>query len=533
MKRIFRSMIAVLSAVAVLASCNKDTEVVKTMTTDINSVTDVAASNPAEISVALTTNVNWIVQTPDWITPSAVYGSGDAILTFKVGENYVNETTTVQPRTGSIVISGGGTLDGKGVSVSINVSQQGYVYVDPNAPIEQIPDAAEFIDFIKAINAGNTPTRWMNDNGEVTLSADIDLSGFTEWQQFVTAANNGNNSSKVEGKAFSGVFSGNGYKITGFNPTVHLAANQTFGLFSLLDEAVVKDVVLEGNMNVTAEGQADAGMLVGTAYNSSVRNVTVNGKITSAGTTVGKRFSIGGVCGYAYAGTIGETEYGNTLFEDCVVNAEVDFVGGSNTANGATCAMYGGICGFATTPNADNPHKVTIRNCVNNGDMNVKLGRCSGIIATANTGVILEDVTNNGNQVNTIANGRLGNIVCNVSHYCTLKNCVNNGDLDATAAGYSGTAGGIFALAGSATITGIEGGGNYGTIKTLSTAGKYIGLLWANHNAAIPTKNMVASGRIIVDGVEREINASNYMENLGSIKVPESVTDITWVAPKN
>lgn len=533
MKTIFRSIMAILTAAAVLASCNKEVEVVKTMTTDVNAVTDVAASNPAEISVALTTNVNWIVQTPEWITPSAVFGSGDAILTFKVGENYVNETTTVAPRTGEIKISGGGSIDGVGVSASVTVSQLGYTYVDPNAPIEQIPDAAEFIDFIKAINSGNTPTRWMNDNGEVTLSNDIDLSEFTEWQQFVTAANNGNNSSKVEGKAFSGVFDGNGYKITGFNPTVHLAANQTFGLFSLLNEGVVKNVVLEGNMNVTAEGQADAGMLVGTAYNSTVKNVTVNGKITSAGTTVGKRFSIGGVCGYAYAGTIGETEYGNTLFEDCVVNAEVDFVGGSNTTNGASCAMYGGICGFATTPNAANPHKVTIRNCVNNGNMNVKLGRCSGIIATANTGVILEDVTNNGNQVNTIANGRLGNIVCNVSHYCTLKNCVNNGDLDATAPGYSGTAGGIFALAGSATITGIEGGGNYGTIKTLSTAGKYIGLLWANHNAAIPTKNMVASGRIIVDGVEREINASNYMENLGSIKVPESVTDITWVAPKN
>jgi hypothetical protein len=248
---------------------------------------------------------------------------------------------------------------------------------------------------------------------------------------------------------------------------------------------------------------------------------------------VAKRFSIGGVCGYAYAGVIGETDFGNTLFEDCVVNAEVDFVGGSNTANGATCAMYGGICGFATTPNAANPHKVTIRNCVNNGDMNVKLGRCSGIIATANTGVILEDVTNNGDQVNAIANGRLGNIVCNVSHYCTLKNCVNNGDLDATAEGYSGTAGGIFALAGSASITGIEGGGNYGTIKTLSTAGKYIGLLWANHNNTIPTKNVIASGRIIVDGVERDINASNYMEHVGFIKDPSCVTDITWVAPKN
>ena len=79
----------------------------------------------------------------------------------------------------------------------------------------------------------------------------------------------------------------------------------------------------------------------------------------------------------------------------------------------------------------------------------------------------------------------------------------------------------------------ISGGGNYGTIKTLNTAGKYIGLLWANHNNKIPTEGMVASGRIFVDGVEREINESNYMENLGYMKNPEVVTGITWVAPKN
>ena len=209
MKTFFRSIMAILTAAAVLASCNKEVEVVRTMTTDVNAVTDVAASNPAEISVALTTNVNWIVQTPDWITPSAVYGSGDAILTFKVGENYVNETTTVAPRTGEIKISGGGSLDGNGVSVIITVSQQGYTYIDPNAPIEQIPDAAEFIDFIKAVNAGNAVTRWMNDNGEVTLSNDIDLSEFTDWQQFVVASTNGNNGCNITGNAFNGVFNGN------------------------------------------------------------------------------------------------------------------------------------------------------------------------------------------------------------------------------------------------------------------------------------------------------------------------------------
>lgn len=527
MKTFFRSIMAILTAVAVLASCNKEVEVVKTMTTDVNAVADVAASNPAEISVALTTNVNWIVQTPDWITPSAVFGSGDAILTFKVGENYVNETTTVAPRTGEIKISGGGSLDGKGVSAVITVSQQGFTYVDPNAPIEQIPDAAEFIDFIKAVNAGNAVTRWVNDNGEVTLSNDIDLSEFTDWQQFVTESTNGNNGCNITGNAFKGIFNGNGYKITGFNPTVHLAANNTFGLFPAVYEGVVKNVVLEGNLTVTAEGQADAGMLVGTAYNSTIQNVTINGKITSAGSTVAKRFSIGGVCGFAFS-----QDTKTMVIDKATVNAEVDFVGGKNQANGATAAMYGGIVGFATTPKVIGEFGVIISDCVNNGNMNVTLGRCSGIVATANCGTTITGCTNNGDQINKIANGRLGNIVCNLSYNSHIINCVNNGDLDATVDDYKGTVGGIFALAGDATSV-IEGGGNYGTIKTLSTAGKYIGLLWANHNNTISTKNMVASGRIIVDGVEREINASNYMEHIGFIKYPDYVTDITWTAPKN
>ena len=410
--------------------------------------------------------------------------------------------------------------------------------MDPNPSLGGRTDAEEFAKFIVAANTGQSLKRWTNEaTGEVLLLADIDLSGETiDWQALAdaTKTSNANNASLVVENTtpFEGVFNGDNHKITGFNPVVVLGANQTFGLFQVAHNATIKNVELSGTFNVTATDQADAGMLVGTAIHSTITNVKIGGKVVSAGSTAAKRFSIGGVCGYAYAGVISETEVGKTLIEGCVVNAEVEFDGGTNQANGATCAMYGGICGFATTPNADAAHKVTIKNCVNNGNMNVKIGRCSGILATANTGVILEDVTNNGDQVNTVANGRLGNIVCNVSHYCTLKNCVNNGDLDATAEGYKGTAGGILALAGSATITGIEGGGNYGTIKTLNTAGKYVGLLWANHNNTIPTKDIVASGRIFIDGVEVAISEANYMEKVGYIKDPSCVSNILWVAPK-
>ena len=536
MKNIFKSILALVCCGAFLASCEQEVPETE-MSVDLTSV-EVEAQNPEDVSVTLTTNANWILTCPEWVTPSATFGSGDAILTFSVAANYKDEKTTTRTRTGEIKISGGGALTGKGATATISIIQQGYTYEDPNKPIGGIPNAAEFAEFIVAANTGGSLKRWTSEEAnEVVLLADIDLSGVEiDWQAIAeaTSTSNANNSSVVVENTtpFEGVFNGDNYKITGFNPTVELGANKTFGLFAVINNATIKNVELSGTLNVTATGQADAGMLVGTAIHSTISNVKIGGKIVSTGSSAAKRFSIGGVCGYAYAGVISEGVTGTTLFENCTVDATVEFDGGTNQANGATCAMYGGICGFGTTPNADAAHKVIIRNCVNNGDMKVKIGRCSGIIATANTGVVLEDVTNNGDQVNTVANGRLGNVVCNVSHYCTLKNCVNNGDLDATAAGYSGTAGGIFALAGSATITGMEGGGNYGTIKTLSTAGKYAGLLWANHNNTFPTTNIVASGRLFIDGVEKEISEANYMEHLGSIKDPSCVSNIIWVAPQ-
>lgn len=542
MKNIFKSILALVCCGAIFASCEQEVPETE-MSVDLTSI-DVEAQNPESVAVSLTTDANWILTCSEWITPSATYGSGDSIISFQFATNYKDEKTTTRSRTGVIKISGGGALTGKGAVVTINVNQAGYTYVDPNPSLGGITDAEEFAQFIVAANSGGSLKRWTNeDTGEILLLADIDLSGEDiDWQALAdaTKTSNANNASLVVENTtpFEGVFNGDNHKITGFNPVVELANNQTFGLFPVIHNATIKNLELSGTFNVSSvrdaevAGTADAGMLVGTAIHSTVSNVKIGGKIVSVGSTKAARFSIGGVCGYAYAGLITETEAGQTLFDGCVVDAVVEFDGGTNQANGATCAMYGGICGFATTPNKDAAHKVTIKNCVNNGDMNVKIGRCSGILATANTGVILEDVTNNGNQVNMVANGRLGNIVCNISHYCTLKNCVNNGDLEATAEGYSGTVGGIFALAGSATTTGIEGGGNYGTIKTLSSAGKYIGLLWANHNNTFPTTNIVASGRIIVDGVEREISEANYMEHLGSIKDPSCVTNILWVAPK-
>ncbi len=529
MKQIFKSIVALLCCGAMFASCEQEVPKAE-MSADLTSI-EVEAQNPEEVAVTLTANTSWLLTTPKWVTASATYGSGDAILIFTVESNYKNETTSTQSRKGEIQISGGGALTGKGVVITIPVTQQGYTYVDPNPSLGGIPDVDEFVDFIKAANSGGPLKRWTNDNGDVVLLADIDLSNANiDWQKMAddTEVTNGNNSCEVLGTPFTGVFDGDNHKITGFNPTVELGANKTFGLFCAVRGATIKNVELEGTMNISATGQADAGMLVGTAYNSTISNVKVNGSLVSTGTTKSNRFSLGGICGYAFS----ENDV-NTVIDGATVNVEVNAVGGTNLSNGGAGAMYGGIVGFATAVNAADKSIVIVKNCVNNGNMNVTLGRCSGIVATANTGVTMQDCTNNGNQVNKITDGRLGNIVCNMAHYTKMINCVNNGDIDATAEGYKGTVGGLLALTGSETCLEITGGGNYGTIRTVSTVGeKYRGLLWANHNRKTPTSGLIASGRLFIDGVEVEINASNYMQYLGWNTYPEILQNITWVAPK-
>lgn len=529
MKQIFKSIVALLCCGAIFASCEQEAPKAE-MSADLTSI-EVEAQNPEEVAVTLTANTSWLLTTPKWVTASATYGSGNTILIFTVEPNYKNETTSTLARQGEIQISGGGALTGKGVVITIPITQEGYTYVDPNPSLGGIPDAEEFVDFIKAANSGGPLKRWSNDNGDVVLLADIDLSNTNiDWQKMAddTEAINGNNECTITNTPFTGVFDGDNHKITGFNPTVVLAANKTFGLFCTTSGATIKNVELTGTMNISTTGQSDAGMLVGTAYNTNIANVKVNGNIVSTGSTASKRFALGGVCGYAFSqnGT-------NTVIEGATVNVEVNAVGGANLSNGGAGAMYGGIVGFATAINAADASIVIIKNCVNNGNMNVTLGRCSGIVATANTGVTMQDCTNNGNQVNKITDGRLGNIVCNMAHYTKMINCVNNGDIDATAEGYKGTVGGLLALTGSATCLEITGGGNYGTIRTVSTVGeKYRGLLWANHNRTTPTSGLVASGRLFIDGVEVEINASNYMQYIGWNTYPEILQNITWVAPK-
>ena len=538
--KVLKCFMTLLLGAMVLVSCEeKEPEnKVYTIEVDRTAITDVAANNPGVEALVITTDAPyWLLTAPDWVTPDQKQGVGggkSTIVSLTIASNYKNEATTTYARSGEIKISGGNT------SVTVPINQLGHTaVVDPNASIGGIPNLQEFLDFVNAVNEGEAPIRWMNSKMEVELLADIDLASVTEWRPIGDAfTTNGNYVSAVKsgtGNAFTGVFNGGGHTIKNFKASATLEDQATWGLFGFIDHATVKDLNVEADVTLAANGTADAGVVVGTAFCSTIENVKLAGKITSAGSTVGKRFAIGGIAGFVFCEySAAEGTAYESFVKDCEVTMEVNIDCGANTASGATGVMYGGIAGFATKADEDTPCFNHILNCVNNGTMTMRTGRCSGIVPTCNRATIVEKCVNNASQVNTIENGRIGQIVCNLSKYSGVVDCVNNGDLTTTTA--QTTTASLVALIGDDTayITGGEKPCNTATIIGGNTS--YLGLIAANISKCMKVSDLIVSGKL---GVYKEdgkhemyaVNNSNVMEYIGTINAnyKDKVTNITYV----
>lgn len=535
MKTITKITLSLLIGAAVAVSCKKE-EPTYTITADRTAVADIAANNPGAEAIVITTDAPyWILQTPEWVKADPVTGVGggaSTIVTLTVDSNFKSETTPTNPRSGILKFSGGKT------SLSIPINQLGHsATIDPSLSIGGIPSLEEFRDFITAVNEGTGLVRWMNNNWEVELLTDLDLSEFTEWTPIgnVESTGNANNGCKLKGNAFDGVFNGGGHTIRNFKVTHDVTEGCTFGLFGALDHATVKNLNVEAEWNITASGTADVGIVAGTVYCSTIENVKVNATINSTGTTASnKRFAIGGIAGFVFS--VYDSEDGvayDSWIKNCETTATVNISAGANTANNATCVMYGGIATFST--NVKDNSRNHIENCVNNGTIVTDIGRVSGIVPTANYGTIIQGCTNNASQVNNNGNGRIGQICCNLSTNSAVIDCVNTGDLTST--GESTTAGALVALVGDATAY-VEGGArcaNTGTILGRNT--RYLSLLVANNNAFDHIRDVVLSGKLGVykaDGNHEmyDVNSGNIMEFIGYIApaYAEVITNITYVS---
>ena len=534
MKTIIRTASALLLGAALIISCEKKQDpVTYTMTADRTSISDVAANNPSDETLVLKTNAtSWLVLTPDWVTATPNSGAGSengTIITLKIASNYKNEATDTAPRSGVLKFSGSGaTLD-------IPINQLGHTAViDPNASIGGITDLGEFQDFVTAVNEGNGLSRWLNADGEVELLADIDISSVTDWTPIgnVTATGNGNNASKPEGPVFSGTFNGGGHTIKNFKASTVIPAGGTWGLFGCTMNATIKNLILEADVTLEAAETADAGVLVGTAYSTTIQSVQVKGKVNVKGSqTNDKRFAIGGIAGFVFSIAADGVSYDTTI-KDCVVDLAVTGNSGANVKNGATGVHFGGIAGFCTNPKDDSRNH--IEDCTFQGSLGIDCGRCAGIAGVGNFGTIFKGCVNNADQVNGFANGREAGVVCVIAEQCAIIDCVNNGNLTTTDA--KTQAGGIFTLLNHATCY-VEGGANYGTIlcafETDDQGRRFAGLVGANFSKFDHVSGVTVSGKIGTDANNiADVNAGNFMDYIGYRVegADEKISNLNYVA---
>ncbi|MGN0189703.1 MAG: BACON domain-containing protein, partial [Candidatus Cryptobacteroides sp.] len=324
-----------------------------------------AAGGPLVFKVERNTSYSLDIQA-DWIRRADTKAVLGEYLRLEAEPN-----ESAQSRSANLVFSPQGAA-----SRTVTVKQEG---IRQNG----IATAADFLSFAEAVNSSLPLERFCNEAGEVILLDDIDLKGCELVPVGMPVKiSNSNTSMTYEGPSFKGVFNGQGHCISNITLDKKVAAESTYGIFGVLDGGTVKNLVLgrEGDESVArvfAAAQADAAILVGSACNgATVENCVNNVPLEIRGTeSDSKRFSCGVFVGYACS-----TDKAVSL-NSLVNNAPVKASSGANTASTASGVMAGGIAGFCT---GSGTAVTMVENCVNNGNIEAKCGRSSGIVATMN-----------------------------------------------------------------------------------------------------------------------------------------------------
>ena len=353
-----------------------------------------------------------------------------------------------------------------------------------------IRDAADFLAFAAAVNAGESTAQWENAQGWVNLLADIDFTGVTSWTPVGNAIapwGSSYNPVVASGHAFTGKFDGNAHHIKNLVLVDNVTtAGDHFGLFGYVGAgAVVQNFVIDNTCSLTVNSSAahSACVIAGVVYDASVRDVTSYAPMTYQGNATGLLHMalIGGI-------------YANT--QNCTVDSVHNNgkITATNTANlnaGATAIHAAGIVGFTNArTSGDDLKTVTVSDSNNYGDMESQAGRTAGIVGAANARTTISGCENRGDQLNTMPKNdgaRLGNIVCFTNTSSTITGCKNYGDLISTTAG---RVGGIVSLANPATYSNNE---NYGEIISDS---QYRGVFFGHINTVTTWTGGKASGKV-------------------------------------
>ena len=237
--------------------------------------------------------------------------------------------------------------------------------------------------------------------------------------------------------AFTGVFDGNGYKITGLKITGPQYSYEGVGLFGNTSGAVIKNLTVDGDVT----GYQNVGILVGYASNTDIINCHSSGIVT--GST--ERYAFGGLVGYLYKGNI---------------------IDSSSSATVSGYGQVGGLVGYVRG-------SATVYNSFATGNVSSTGNSAGGLVGRVNQGGLVVNsyatgsVTGNGEDAASIGgfagsvaiDGRIVNSYStgNVSGYASVGGFIGNVSVDAMvensystgkAVSQSDTAGGFAGIAG-------------------------------------------------------------------------------------
>lgn len=252
------------------------------------------------------------------------------------------------------------------------------------------------------------------------LTADIDL-GYCQWPVIGVLSGNGQ-------RAYTGTFDGQGHMVSGLNIT-SLGGRQKLGLFGVAQDAVIENLTVRGNIDLTG--------------------------VRSYDTTTG----------YIIGGVLGSGEGGGVTIRSCVsqVDISVSFVNDQKAQNSAVGGLVGRLSGSGS-------HEIT--DCRNEGRVYTSFapgayylggfgsgGGQGGIVGFIGASAQLECCVNTG----TVYAGRaagVGGIVGNADgsskESITLNQCANQGAVSNDTGGVllrKGGTGGIIGLAPTGSVT--------------------------------------------------------------------------------
>ena len=295
-----------------------------------------------------------------------------------------------------------------------------------------ISDADGLWAFAKEVNENQNSY----EGKVVKLTADIDLAN-VPWTPV------GSNSA-----SFKGTFDGQGYAITGMY--VDAPFNNRAGFFGLIEKAVIKNIIVSGDIKASAN---NTGMIVGNvSWNSGskIENCKAIGSILNV--TEGNEDNVG-IC---IGGIIGNSQTGKTkiYIVNCISEVNITannlICGGvvgisSNTQisnsystgqikiktpAGAWFAGYGGIIGYADDG-------VDVKNCVSSVNLDTLTEYVGGIVGNGNIKV---SIFNCVSFSDVRGKNNLGGILGYQAKAdnCVIKNCINMGKVaSVTTGGYS------------------------------------------------------------------------------------------------